>query len=831
MKRWFSVIGLFVLAACGGSDEGASVAADSAGIDEAPDGQFVIEDSSVIIGPGADIDDDDVNDVAPPDTADTASSERPCTSNDHCVTDSPCVVSACGVDGFCADTPLVGKPCDDGSVCTSGEACDESGLCSGGESILGEAQPCLVCTCDPVSGSSCEPAVPGSACDDGDCCTENDLCVVCDGADADCQSHGRACRGAAPTCNDADPCTTDSCVCEAGVAGCAHGSAPDGAACSSDGTLCTEPGSCQGGTCAPGPALPLDDGNPCTQDLCVKGVIEHKPLTQGQCDDGIECTTDDHCSLGTCVGGPPVTCLVPECAGSASCVPGQGCVPVWLPSGAVCEGESPCASAFACNEEHQCVPTVGKICDDGNACTVDGCDPVTGACTTAPTAIDCSVPAPCRLAQCNPATGACDAVAPNGTPCDGGTCNDGACTCAPSCNGKECGDDGCGGSCGGCTAGATCTDGQCDCVPSCDGNECGDDGCGGSCGSCLDGTTCTDGQCLGCDDTCPTLCLPDGRCCPPGGFCPKTDTTLSGAQSYDVVYIPAGVTVRCVGSAPLELAVSGDVIIDGALRADGAGGAATSSPERFKGTCGGYDGGDGFRDCTSSATTFCETTPASTASCLALLSPKETYSGSACAYLSSAPGEPGYGPGGGFGGPEANPLHNAAPGNAPGGGGGSFITSGQKGQDGVTQCKTLVGGKAGPVVGGNTPQGGSGGGGGGMARNGACAAACPLGCTAWGGDGGAGGGVIKLQASGTVTVNGVVSARGGNGAAGGGAVCFAGGGGGSGGSVVITAPTVTTPSAKSNHLIVNGGDGGAASTQCPTAGAGGAGGAGLLIAP
>ena len=579
-----------------------------------------------------------------------------------------------------------------------------------------------------------------------------------------------------------------------------------------------------------GPALPLDDGDPCTQDLCVKGVIEHKPLTQGQCDDGNECTTDDRCSLGTCIGGPPVTCLVPECAGSASCVAGKGCVSVWLPEGAICDGESPCASAFACNADHACAPTVGKSCDDSDACTVDGCDPVTGGCTSAPTGIDCTDPAPCGLAQCNPSTGACDAVAPNGTPCDGGTCESGECTCKPNCNGNDCGGDGCGGSCGSCGEG-TCTNGQCSCVPNCNGKECGDDGCGGICGSCLSGTTCNGGQCLGCADTCPTLCLPDGSCCPPGGFCPKTNTTLSGGQSFEVVYIPAGVTVQCAGSAPLELAVSGDVIIDGALRADGAAGVASPESTRTKGVCGGHDGGDGYRDCTSSATTFCETTPASTATCLALISPKESYSGSACAYLSGAPGEPGYGPGGGSGGPEANPLHNEAPGNAPGGGGGSFISAGQNGQNGVTPCKTLAGGKAGPVIGGASQQGGSGGGGGGMARNGACAVACPLGCTAWGGDGGAGGGVIKVTASGTVSVNGVVSARGGNGGAGGGAVCYAGGGGGSGGSIVISAPSLITKGATSSHVIVSGGEGGPASITCPTAGAGGAGGSGLLVAP
>jgi MYXO-CTERM domain-containing protein len=56
----------------------------------------------------------------------------------------------------------------------------------------------------------------------------------------------------------------------------------------------------------------------------------------------------------------------------------------------------------------------------------------------------------------------------------------------PLCKSKQCGDDGCGGSCGACAAGTTCNpSGACIiCTPSCAGKTCGDDGCGGSCGAC-----------------------------------------------------------------------------------------------------------------------------------------------------------------------------------------------------------------------------------------------------------------------------------------------------------------------------------------------------------
>jgi hypothetical protein len=85
--------------------------------------------------------------------------------------------------------------------------------------------------------------------------------------------------------------------------------------------------------------------------------------------------------------------------------------------------------------------------------------------------------------------------------------------CTPDCSGKNCGDDGCGGSCGSCTGGETCVSGVCTgCTPDCSGKNCGDDGCGGSCGSCSGGQVCNDGVC---ED-------------PPASGC----TVISGAGSY-----------------------------------------------------------------------------------------------------------------------------------------------------------------------------------------------------------------------------------------------------------------------------------------------------------
>jgi hypothetical protein len=80
--------------------------------------------------------------------------------------------------------------------------------------------------------------------------------------------------------------------------------------------------------------------------------------------------------------------------------------------------------------------------------------------------------------------------------------------CFASCDGKSCGDDGCGGSCGTCDGGDVCSGGQCVCVPHCDGHTCGDDGCGGSCGSCPSYDSCSGGYCYCANPT--PYC--NGRC-------------------------------------------------------------------------------------------------------------------------------------------------------------------------------------------------------------------------------------------------------------------------------------------------------------------------------
>lgn len=102
--------------------------------------------------------------------------------------------------------------------------------------------------------------------------------------------------------------------------------------------------------------------------------------------------------------------------------------------------------------------------------------------------------------------------------------------CVPDCAGKQCGNDGCGGSCGVCPLNTICENNVCaarrispqidsaslppiqsalpppgtgvptqprlpSCISDCTGKQCGDNGCGGSCGTCAAGISCLNGIC------------------------------------------------------------------------------------------------------------------------------------------------------------------------------------------------------------------------------------------------------------------------------------------------------------------------------------------------
>jgi uncharacterized repeat protein (TIGR01451 family) len=248
-----------------------------------------------------------------------------CSTNADCDDGNPCTADTCNpTTGLCHSTPLPdGTSCDDNNACTAGNTCQ---------------------------GGSCGTPV---SCNDGNPCT-TDVCNPATGA----------CSSTPLACDDGNPCTIDSC--SAATGGCVFTPAPAGSSCN-DGDLCTT-----GDTCIqiPGNPTPIcqgtakcDDGNACTGETCdpATGACINTPIV---CDDANPCTADA-CIGGTCVATP-------------------------LPAGSVCDDTDLCTTGGTC----QVNPFTGQAacssqpvnCDDGDACTMDTCEPTTGGCTHAPIA-------------------------------------------------------------------------------------------------------------------------------------------------------------------------------------------------------------------------------------------------------------------------------------------------------------------------------------------------------------------------------------------------------------------------------------------------------------
>ena len=256
------------------------------------------------------------------------------------------------------------------------------------------------------------------------------------------------------------------------------------------------------------------------QSCCGTGnggcVVETSNLWNcGGC--GIQCPgSSSYCSNGDCVSGCSAACPAGSvCTGTNSCCTQQCAGKTCGPDGCgglcgVCAAGQVCTSSGTCCTQ-QCA---------GKGCGPDGCGGVCGFCSGSQRNCNTNGQCVCDSASCNP----------------GSTClsSTGKC-CIPSCTGKVCGSDGCGGSCGSCAGGQECTPSGACCTPTgCTAGTCGtDDGCGNPCGcptgQVCNGTTCctpscngcaTSGQPDGCGGTCPTVtCRAGTFCCNLYGTC------------------------------------------------------------------------------------------------------------------------------------------------------------------------------------------------------------------------------------------------------------------------------------------------------------------------
>ena len=418
--------------------------------------------------------------------------------------DAICLQAGCSpLTGACSLLPdHDGFACEDGDACTVADVCSEGACTPGFDRICHDENPCTDDFCDPELG--CLYENNEAPCLDGNACTTGDICV--DGA----------CTAGNPLgCDDNNACNGVE-TCDSKL-GCLPGTPLE---CPSDDNPCNGIESCHPiHGCQPGEDLLCEDGNPCTTNSCypTEGCVTL--VNKEPCDDGTVCTTNDKCSGGKCNGGPLMDCNDSNICTSDWCHPVDGCVHEL--NDVPCDDDDVCSTGDHCHLG-DCISSGTLACDDGNVCSDDSCNPKTGcfhannkqecsdgnACTADDSCangwclsggpLDCDDDDPCTIDSCLPQSGCNHDDAEEGTSCGdmvNDICKSGQCVCVADCDGKECGNDGCGGTCGTCNGQDACKNGVCVCQPACDGKECGADGCGDDCGPCPDGSYCEATQC------------------------------------------------------------------------------------------------------------------------------------------------------------------------------------------------------------------------------------------------------------------------------------------------------------------------------------------------
>ncbi|MBM4353921.1 MAG: hypothetical protein FJ109_09015 [Deltaproteobacteria bacterium] len=452
-----------------------------------------------------------------------------------CDDGNDCTEDLCLGDGGCEHAAQTGTECKDGNPCTVADLCQQ-GVCAGTPVECDDNNPCTDDACNEAGG--CAFAANSAKCDDSNPCTVADACeqkeckgfaVACDcQQDGNCAvlEDGNLCNGTLfcdtgklpyqcavkkgtevvcpePSGVDA-PCRTA--VCDPATGKCGFANAADKTPCD-DADACTVNDSCMGGTCMPGITANCNDGNVCTEDVCEpKNGCLHLPNVE-ECTDGNFCTVKDTCSAGKCLGGNPLVCDDGNVCTDDSCDPKTGCQAV--PNQAACDDGSQCTAGDHC-VGGQCVSDTAVDCNDNNLCTKDACVPFSGCVYTAVEG-PCSDGNPCTLNDicakgvCTPGPlVSCD----DGNPCTDDSCGDKG-LCAHKLNQAACDDS------NQCTAGDQCKGGTCawaslvDCD---DSNPCTTDSCDPlqGCVHKTNAAPCNDGNLCTIGDTCS-----QGKCSSP----------------------------------------------------------------------------------------------------------------------------------------------------------------------------------------------------------------------------------------------------------------------------------------------------------------------------
>ncbi len=325
-----------------------------------------------------------------------------------CNDNNPCTTDGCAPNGGgsgptagCTHTPNAGK-CDDANPCTTGDNC-QAGKCNSG-----------INSCECQAHADCSKQEDGNACNGT---------LICDTS------------GAKPKCV-LNPVTVVKCptvndwacgknLCDPNNGKCAMKAAQDGVDCS-DGSICTSGDVCTAGKCLGQGKVVCDDFNACTDDSChpLKGC--RHTANNAPCDDSQPCTVKDTCTAKQCKAGKNVC----ECQKDIQCTPKEdgnacngtlvcdkskapykcvvdntsivkcptdkdtGCTQSTcqaatgkcalkdVNAGGSCSDGDACTVGDVCGKDnagkHSCIGGKSPKCDDGNDCTLDGCDKTKG---------------------------------------------------------------------------------------------------------------------------------------------------------------------------------------------------------------------------------------------------------------------------------------------------------------------------------------------------------------------------------------------------------------------------------------------------------------------
>ncbi len=463
------------------------------------------------------------------------------------------------VDGDAAgdpgnEDPLQCAPCTsddecDGLFCRQVEAtrtwhCLKA--CDAGAAVCGQGS-----TCSEVDGLMlCTPEAGDCACTsehtnrsgrcrsvsgcEGTFGCEDDGPVACDAPDAKSE-----------VCNAKDD------DCDGAIDEDAHESCDDGSICTVD--VCDPEVGCvytpADGTCLIGLAC-FTDGQVSPLNACVHcnwltDSSAWSPVPDGTgCNDGQICTVGDACAAGECQGdSPPDLCDDGNACTTDVCDPAKGCTNVGL-DGVGCDDGDACTEGDEC-QGGGCVGVPMK-CDDGIDCTVDVC--TDGICSSDALVEDaCLIDEVCHAADSSPPNAPCMV-------CDPGVDES---AWVPRPDGTEC-DDG-----SDCAIDDACQDGACVTTPAdCDDdNECTFDFCfdsGGGLNQGVSGLACDDGDPCSLNDAC------SGKTCVGGlpAECPDDDpcTVASCEPFVGCVDTPDPTATDCDDGDPCT---TDDVCIDG----------------------------------------------------------------------------------------------------------------------------------------------------------------------------------------------------------------------------------------------------------------------------